>query len=352
VSDLGALLKAMASQADSSVNRRAFLWKVGAAGLAASVLPGISWNPRVAYAAGFFDDPIKTAEKNSIRPDAGEVQPSALDEIDGSLDLYEVKAADAIRYGSVAAGRLDNELKVTTAASGGGTPLYYLPWGPNQAYRMTLTPPEGATEDPDFFLTAEVNGCSIFIDGPPTAPTVYHLNARDEAGSLADHNMRDGAKGLKKTVKKKISKMEKTFKKARKKHPAMGGNADAARTVNMNHYLKPLLDADAFDQFVNQLRQEFPIAVDAPPIMRKNGKGVLMRPADPIIDGKAAVFGIRHKKKKTWSFYVAPSFRIAYQILKDGEDGTSTGHWELSSFHVRGTSCWGVYPKGVGDNIK
>lgn len=58
-------------------------------------------------------------------------------------------------------------------------PCYFLPWKPQAMVYMTIprqgtrvgnpTPP-----DPDIFFTAAINGCSVFIQGDPANPTIYH----------------------------------------------------------------------------------------------------------------------------------------------------------------------------------
>ena len=61
-------------------------------------------------------------------------------------------------------------------------PQYWLPWDSLSIVRNKLPPIPasivGGQEDlelfPRFFMTAGINGCSVFVDGPATEPTVYH----------------------------------------------------------------------------------------------------------------------------------------------------------------------------------
>jgi len=57
-------------------------------------------------------------------------------------------------------------------------PVYFLPWDITGAsVRMTI-PPQGTNNpDPDIFFTAAINGCSIFFQGTPASPTIYHCGA-------------------------------------------------------------------------------------------------------------------------------------------------------------------------------
>jgi hypothetical protein len=53
---------------------------------------------------------------------------------------------------------------------------YYLPWGMNKVISLTI-PALGTTvrhNDVEYFFTAAISGCSIFIKGTPQAPTIFH----------------------------------------------------------------------------------------------------------------------------------------------------------------------------------
>jgi len=59
-------------------------------------------------------------------------------------------------------------------------PVYFLPWDESGAIVHMTIPRQGTIGsdshvlDPDVFFTAAINGCSIFIQGSPENPTVYH----------------------------------------------------------------------------------------------------------------------------------------------------------------------------------
>lgn len=55
-------------------------------------------------------------------------------------------------------------------------PVFWLPYRHQSTFRITLLPPEKQPL-PNFFLTAALDGCSIYVEGPPDKPTVYHINA-------------------------------------------------------------------------------------------------------------------------------------------------------------------------------
>jgi hypothetical protein len=59
---------------------------------------------------------------------------------------------------------------------GGRIPCFYLPYAQDHNYRVTLVNKQNIA-NVNFFLTDIVNGCSVYVEGTPSAPTVYHLNA-------------------------------------------------------------------------------------------------------------------------------------------------------------------------------
>lgn len=60
-------------------------------------------------------------------------------------------------------------------------PVYFLPWKPQCMVHMTI-PRKGtrpniggiAQPDPDIFFTSAINGCSVFFQGTPDNPKIYH----------------------------------------------------------------------------------------------------------------------------------------------------------------------------------
>ena len=66
-------------------------------------------------------------------------------------------------------------------------PMWFLPWWSNAITSMTIPPklparngqPASKARDPDFFFTASINGCSVFVHGSPKAPTVSHAGTAD-----------------------------------------------------------------------------------------------------------------------------------------------------------------------------
>src|SRR4029077_11827037 len=67
-------------------------------------------------------------------------------------------------------------VKVDISNFGGTIPLFHLPYNNDENYRITLVDRQGIG-NVNFFLTELVNGCSVYVEGTPQAPTVYHINA-------------------------------------------------------------------------------------------------------------------------------------------------------------------------------
>jgi hypothetical protein len=65
------------------------------------------------------------------------------------------------------------------AEMAGYHPMYYSHWKPNSSVKITLKDrrKNKTGSEPNFFMTAVVNGCSIYIEGSRKHPTVYHMNA-------------------------------------------------------------------------------------------------------------------------------------------------------------------------------
>lgn len=75
-------------------------------------------------------------------------------------------------------------------------PCYFLPWKPQSMVHMTI-PRKGTRvggppppPDPDIFFTAAINGCSVFIQGSPNNPTIYHCGGTpDYPSTVPDPNV-------------------------------------------------------------------------------------------------------------------------------------------------------------------
>ena len=57
-------------------------------------------------------------------------------------------------------------------------PIFFLPWQANRVTKIKLSTPDDVGGDVRIFFTAALTGCSVFVEGDPKNPTVYHANAK------------------------------------------------------------------------------------------------------------------------------------------------------------------------------
>ena len=65
-------------------------------------------------------------------------------------------------------------LEVQNTPDPNKVPIYYLPWCPGKVLDLTIPAKNALVASPDIFFTAAINGCSVFIQGTPANPTIYH----------------------------------------------------------------------------------------------------------------------------------------------------------------------------------
>ncbi len=57
---------------------------------------------------------------------------------------------------------------------------FYLPWATNEVHAVKLSEIEGV----DFFVTAQLNGCCVFVNGDAKSPVVMHANVQNDELAL------------------------------------------------------------------------------------------------------------------------------------------------------------------------
>lgn len=76
-------------------------------------------------------------------------------------------------------------------------PIHWLPWYSQRIIQHTIAPvPSNLVEPPEedfprFFFTAGINGCSVFVTGPSTNPTISHAGITGKLGRAAGQFWRD-----------------------------------------------------------------------------------------------------------------------------------------------------------------
>lgn len=148
------------------------------------------------YVQQLQEDPARVASKLAIHLGVGAVPETKVSGTftkhgidDVSLVTCESSSELFIDY-DLSSENADDSLNIGISDTGKGPRVYYLPWGPHTAHRISLDqmPPRS------FFFTAQLDGCAIAIEGSVETPTVYHLNANNcqkEHSPLSDHKMRE-----------------------------------------------------------------------------------------------------------------------------------------------------------------
>lgn len=261
----------------------------------------------------FTNDPIEFAKKNPIlvgfdtlgtrKEGINETtkmksDPTSLDSRDA---LFQVRAGKKVfpmqLFYNV--NLRANVLRKTTDIEGDGFYSYYLPWMKDTVVRMTLRPSKNVVnvtekEDPDFFFTAAVNGCSVIVEGDPLFPTVYHANAIEEGQidnsprtQFDNNNVLQGQVILNRKQQTMIDKFN--------KHRVLFNKQDTSLETSI---IKPseymtFQNTPEFNNYLTELTRGIP---KSKLVWRKKDE-------IEITDTQGCVFGIKSDIDYKWSFY-------------------------------------------------
>ncbi|NOK17500.1 hypothetical protein [Corallococcus carmarthensis] len=167
--------------------------------------------------------------------------------------------------------------------------IYYLHWGFDSTHCVRL----GA--DANYFVTAALQGCSIFVTGDPTSPTVYHLNA-NAAGANAPN---DAAR-----YQAKVQVMEARFNAARK---VMGGNQQSSASASMLDYMPGMLSVAG----TAQLEYDHGVSGTSWHHVGTHAFRSFWKVDQDELMQFGTVFGVR--KEGRWSFYFQKRSRHEYR---------------------------------------
>ena len=102
----------------------------------------------------------------------------------------------------------------------GEVPIHWLPWASLKITKTTI--PEVPSnvveayedENPRFFFTAGINGCSVFVKGPPTKPTVFHAGITGklarEAGQFWREQLERATRGTHLYLEQTLAEVDKS----------------------------------------------------------------------------------------------------------------------------------------------
>lgn len=288
--------------------------------------------------AKIFTDP-KYADTHAIRPHGSLVfDDRQMQLLHPASNLYEVKQAARSRKLRLVDGP---ETGLKELLPNGDVESYYLPYRQNATTRITLDP-AGKQVDPKFFVTDELNGCMVVVYGPPESPTVYHLNAEQFGGNLANVPAAD-VHGV---MIRKNAEMTRRVQAARAQFPVVPACEPTGRMIKSVEYLeyecKPAVRTTLIRKMQTALRIN--------PADYPNFPADDFNPAEPIIQAFGFVFGIKDSRTG-WSFYLQSRLRVQPNVPMDGTQGQNAGEWNTGdpSHHVLWTKKF--YPTGMGSTI-
>lgn len=188
------------------------------------------------------------------------------------------------------------------ANRGGWVPIYWLPWNTaGAAIRLTIPAYTAANPGPSLFFTAAINGCSVFFQGTPQNPTIYHCGGDTGQGV----NALQAAQFWQEVVVEFVA-----FDAARGKNK---GALDP-NEVNKTQYIKtpavgegPLKPGEGHTTVQAQQYKAF--------LENANQKSLRIERVSPW----ACVMGVRHAVTHNWQFYLQENATVIYhQLYKSG----------------------------------
>ena len=128
-------------------------------------------------------------------------------------------------------------MRITYEKSSDSFPVYYLPWQRNALIRVKLKPSPHhpaqkgiifkETIEPQVFVTAALQGCSIIVSGDPQEPIVYHINASSTTGPMGETLNTDSDATFVAAAGAKVTKMQTLYTDARSQFPKEGSKGAA-----------------------------------------------------------------------------------------------------------------------------
>lgn len=258
---------------------------------------------------------------------------------------------------TMAAGTVDVEFRDTAARRERDFSAYFLPWVADEVVKIKLSDPRAAADDDvKIFFTAAVDGCSVFVEGDPRNPTVYHANAMS-------HN----PGGLNPKVAAEMINLRRAREqqmKARLLHargtkdrfdPGTGGSrsydqtAGNMRVAEMEDYAPsgfgPISNADKV-----RILGSIP-RVKTSRIATGTGTNRLGETVDlaPQINFNGTVFGFKNRGG-TWEFYYQRRAQVMYRLPKAGGDVSKSSGWDVIYYWLP-TDTHKFWPGGSGSAV-
>ncbi|MDY7229273.1 hypothetical protein [Hyalangium rubrum] len=183
-------------------------------------------------------------------------------------------------------------------------PLFHLPYNNNENHRITLLDKQGVG-NVRFFITELVDGCSVYVEGTPHLPTVYHINA---ISSRVNHFPKGVSEDQKVFFNFQLKSlvMDNRFKTDAAKPKTVANNdptlIPARKVENQDYMLETKTQRDAFEQTLPALKT----ANRAP--THVHGQSVDFM---EVRSTQGTVFGLR-TPGGIWRFYVQQRVLVEY----------------------------------------
>lgn len=263
--------------------------------------------------------------------------------------------------------RTDN---LDTAIAADWMPTYWLPWGRNRIIRTTLrrrslttrtgVAKVGITQigvnnpnyapdsnDPDFFITSAVNGCTVFIEGPEEQPTIYHGNAigmKDEKGrGPMDLAVTGKGKAAQNLIEQKVMTMQDQFQRLSEgdaKATRGGGvfTPQPAKVITQSEYQMLVMEGRIGSGYELEAKQ---VTADIAGREGVRTKEVRLKKS------QGTVFGLRTGGK--WKFYYQKL--VCYECFQDVAPKWKLAEWvknpaKPTDYHV--VAAGEFWPNGPG----
>lgn len=230
----------------------------------------------------------------------------------GYINLYKEPRLAVAKVGGVTNNEGGDVIKFNCSYSdvNGGVPVYFLPWDSGGAIIRITIPNKGENPvDPDIFFTAAINGCSVFIQGQPDSPTIYHAG-----GDTGKPDPNDAANFWRRALREVLG------------NRLTPNRGQVVAEVNKTHYVKTPGVAGGTTQPAAQFEAWLKAKLD------KAGKFTVT-----MVNPWGCVMGIR--TGNNWKFYLQENATVVCNyVTKQGVD---------VRYYARPMSLKEIFPGGV-----
>lgn len=187
-----------------------------------------------------------------------------------------------------------------------GIPFFHLPYNNDENYRITLNDKQGIG-NVNLFLTEFVDGCSVYVEGTPQHPTVYHINAKSTERAWSLFSPLRVTAGLQRQADwyAKYQRMDQRFKTdAAKPQRVLAGVGlrPPTKVENHDYMLDATQEGVIMGQLANfQAQNKIPLMVAGHNVDRMG-----------LFACQGSVFGERDAGLGTWKFYIQRRVLVGY----------------------------------------